>query len=61
MNFSECNLIILLSVAGIIFIGLALVASHQDGLLLKGIIAVLAGTAGLVAEVPEILKGKDKK
>ncbi|MDD4438915.1 MAG: hypothetical protein PHS04_12915 [Tissierellia bacterium] len=61
MNFSECNPIILLSVAGIIIIGLALVASHQDGLLLKGIIAFLAGTAGLMAEVPGILKGKDKK
>jgi hypothetical protein len=59
-DFDKCNPIILLSVLGVILIGLFLVVSHQDGFLLKAVIAVLAGSAGLMAEVPEMFKGKGK-
>lgn len=57
MDFDKCSPVIILSVIGLIGIAIALIVTRQDGFLLKAIIAILAGTAGLMLDVPEMFKG----
>jgi len=50
MEFEKCNPIFLVSAVGVVLIGLALVLTHQDGVLLKGVLVLLG--IGLGAHLP---------
>jgi len=48
-EFEECDPLFFLSISGLIIIAVSLILTHQDGFLLKCIIAILGGTAGYLA------------